>query len=142
MNIDSIQNGVVIDHIKAGKSMEIYNLLQLYNLNCPVALITNAHSDKMGTKDIIKIDSEDVDLDLDVIALIDPAATVNIIRCGEVAEKKHLSLPLEIRNVLRCRNPRCITSVEQDLSHVFRLTDQQSGTYRCLYCEVKAERRN
>lgn len=142
MNIDSIQNGVVIDHIKAGKSMEIYNLLQLYNLDCPVALITNAHSGKMGAKDIIKIDSENLDIDLDVIGLIDPNATVNIIRDGQLVEKKALTLPLELRDVLKCKNPRCITSVEQDLSHVFRLTDKQSGTYRCLYCEAKAERRN
>jgi len=141
MNIDSILNGVVIDHIKAGRSMQIYHLLGLDQLDCPVALITNAHSGKMGRKDIIKVDSENVDIDLDIIAIIDPEATVNIIRDGQLVEKKNLELPREIRDVLKCKNPRCITSVEQDLVHVFRLTDKKTGTYRCLYCETQAEKR-
>ena len=138
MNIDSIQNGVVLDHIKAGKSMEIYKFLGLEKLDCSVAIIKNAPSKKQGRKDIIKIDSE-MDLDLNILGFIDPEITVNIIKDGVLAEKKHLTLPDTIRDVLRCKNPRCITSVEQELPHVFRLTDPLKATYRCLYCETKAE---
>ena len=138
MNIDSIQNGVVLDHIKAGKSMEIYKFLGLEKLDCSVAIIKNAPSKKQGRKDIIKIDSE-MDLDLNILGFIDPEITVNIIKNGVLAEKKHLTLPDTIRDVLRCKNPRCITSVEQELPHVFRLTDPLKATYRCLYCETKAE---
>ena len=138
MNIDSIQNGIVLDHIKAGKSMEIYKFLGLEKLDCSVAIIKNAPSKKQGRKDIIKIDSE-MDLDLNILGFIDPEITVNIIKNGVLAEKKHLTLPDTIRDVLRCKNPRCITSVEQELPHVFRLTDPLKATYRCLYCETKAE---
>lgn len=141
MNIDSIQNGIVIDHIQAGRSMQIYHFLHLEKLECSVAIIKNVHSALMGRKDIIKIDS-DMDVDLNILGFIDPKITVNVIRDGKLAEKKHLTLPLEIRDVLKCRNPRCITSIERDLPHVFKLTDAATGTYRCMYCETKAERRD
>jgi len=139
MNIDSIRNGVVLDHIKAGKSMEIYRFLGLDKLDCSVAIIRNVVSDKMGRKDIIKIDSE-MDFDLNIIGFIDPEITVNIIKDGGLIQKTHLTLPQQIRSVLKCKNPRCITSVEQDLPHIFKLTDAKKATYRCLYCETKAER--
>ena len=138
MNIDSIHNGIVLDHIKAGKSMDIYKFLGLDSLDCSVAIIKNAPSKKMGRKDIIKIDSE-MDIDLNILGFIDPQITVNIIKDGERVEKKHLTLPNTIRDVLRCKNPRCITSVEQELPHVFRLTDPKKAIYRCMYCEAKAE---
>ena len=138
MHIDSIQNGIVLDHIKAGKSMEIYNFLGLDKLDCSVAIIRNVHSAKMGKKDIIKIDSE-MDIDLNIVALIDPEITINIIKDG-VVEKGHLQMPQQIRNVLKCKNPRCITSIEQDLPHVFNLSSSGNGVYRCMYCEAKAER--
>ena len=139
MNIDSIQNGVVLDHIQAGKSMDIYRFLGLDNLDCSVAIIKNAPSAKMGRKDIIKIDSE-MDIDLNIIGFIDPEITVNIIKDGQRIRKEHLTLPRQIRDVLKCKNPRCITSVEQDLPHIFKLTNGENATYRCLYCETKAER--
>ena len=138
MNIDSIHNGIVLDHIKAGKSMEIYRFLGLDSLDCSVAIIKNAASRKQGRKDIIKIDSE-MDIDLNVLGFIDPEITVNIIKDGQRVEKKHLTLPDTIRDVLKCKNPRCITSVEQELPHVFRLTDPKKVVYRCMYCEAKAE---
>ena len=138
MNIDSIQNGIVLDHIKSGKSMEIYNFLQLDKLSCSVAIIKNVNSQKMGRKDIIKIDTN-LDVDLDVLGYIDPDITVNIIRNGECIEKKHLKLPERITGLLKCKNPRCITSVEQELPHVFKLTNPDSRVYRCIYCETKAE---
>ena len=138
MNIDSIKNGVVIDHIKAGKSMEIYYQLELDKLDCTVAIIKNVHSKKMGLKDIIKIDSE-MQVDLDALGYIDSDVTVNIIKDGVLSEKKHLTLPTQIKDVLKCRNPRCITTTEQDLPHVFRLTDPATKTYRCIYCESKAK---
>lgn len=139
MNIDSIRNGIVLDHIKAGKSMDIYRFLGLDNLDCSVAIIKNAPSAKMGRKDIIKIDSE-MDIDLNIIGFIDPEITVNIIKDGQLIHKEHLTLPRQIRDVLKCKNPRCITSVEQDLPHIFKLTNGEHATYRCLYCETKAER--
>ena len=138
MNIDSIHNGIVLDHIKAGKCMEIYRLLGLEKLDCSVAIIKNAPSKKQGRKDIIKIDSE-MDLDLNILGFIDPEITVNYIQDGVLVEKKHLTLPDTIRDVLRCKNPRCITSVEQELPHVFKLTNPLKATYRCVYCETKAE---
>ena len=134
LNIDSLQNGVVIDHIAAGKSMEIYRLLDLDRLDCSVAIIKNARSEKSGRKDIIKIEGS-IDVDLDVLGFIDPTITVNVIRDGQIVEKKHLSLPEKIVNVAKCKNPRCITSVEQELDHVFLLTDREKGIYRCAYCE-------
>ncbi len=139
MTIDSIKNGIVLDHIEAGKSMEIYNILDLSKLDCQVAIIKNATSKKEGHKDIIKIDSL-IDINLDVLGYIDPGITVNIVKDGKIAEKRHLSLPDEVRDVLKCKNPRCITSTEQELPHVFRLTDREHGVYRCVYCEAPARR--
>ena len=134
LNIDSLQKGVVIDHIEVGKSMEIYRALELDKLDCSVAIIKNARSKKTARKDIIKIEDR-IDIDLDILGFIDPNITVNIIDNGEIVEKKHLSLPQRIVNVARCKNPRCITSVEQELDHVFLLTDEARGIYRCAYCE-------
>lgn len=138
MKIGSIQNGMVIDHITAGRSMMLYELLGLANADCQVALIKNAASVKMGKKDIIKIAGE-LPIDLNVIAYADPKATVNIIRDGVLVEKKALRAPQRLVNVLRCQNPRCITSTEQELDHVFVLTDPENGVYRCLYCEAQAK---
>lgn len=138
MTIDSIKNGVVIDHIKAGKSMDLYTFLNLEHLDSQVAIIKNAPSKKMGRKDIIKIDCK-MDLDLDVLGYIDPDITVNIIKDGTLAEKKHLELPEKIYGVIKCKNPRCITSVEQGIVHTFKLTDRKNRIYRCIYCETKAE---
>ena len=134
MNIDSIVNGIVIDHITAGRGKEIYNLLHLSNLDCMVALITNAASVKMGRKDIIKI-AESIELDTDALGYVDPGVTVSIICDGKTIEKKKLDLPLELEGVLHCKNPRCITSTEQELTHEFRLTDPANKVYRCIYCE-------
>ncbi len=136
MNIDSIKNGIVIDHITAGKGMEIYRLLGLGDLSCMVALINNAASEKMGRKDIIKID-ENIELDTDVLGYVDPGVTVSIIRDGKTVDKKKMSLPLELEGVLHCRNPRCICSTEQELAHIFKLTNPDKREYRCLYCETK-----
>ena len=136
MNIDSIVNGIVIDHITAGKGMEIYNLLNLGKLPCMVALINNASSEKMGRKDIIKIDAS-IELDTDALGYVDPGVTVSIIADGKTVEKKKLDLPLELEGVLRCKNPRCITSTEQELAPVFKLTDKSKREYRCIYCESK-----
>ena len=138
MNIDSIVNGVVIDHITAGQSLKLYNLLGLGELKVPVALITNAASGKRGANDIIKIDA-DIPVDLDVIGYVDPGATVNFIRDGRVVEKRAIELPETLTNVLKCKNPRCITTVEQELDQIFKLADAKTKTYRCAYCEVKAE---
>ena len=138
MNIDSIVNGIVIDHITAGKGKEIYNLLHLSSLDCMVALITNASSVKMGRKDIIKID-EAIELDTDALGYVDPGVTVSIIANGETVEKKKLDLPLELEGVLHCKNPRCITSTEQGIVHEFKLTDRKKGVYRCIYCEQAAK---
>ena len=137
MNIDSIQNGVVIDHIRAGQGMRLYHLLKLDETELSVAIIRNVVSQKMGKKDIIKIDA-DIPLNLDVIAYVDPDATVNIIRNGELVEKRQMELPLELHDVLTCKNPRCITSTEQELHHIFRLSDRNEKVYRCIYCETKA----
>ena len=136
MNIDSIVNGIVIDHITAGKGMEIYNLLNLGKLPCMVALINNATSEKMGRKDIIKIDAA-IELDTDALGFVDPGVTVSIIADGKTVEKKKLDLPLELEGVLHCKNPRCITSTEQELPPVFKLTDRAKREYRCIYCESK-----
>ncbi|MBE6818306.1 MAG: aspartate carbamoyltransferase regulatory subunit [Ruminococcaceae bacterium] len=137
MKIDSIKNGIVIDHITAGKSMELYRLLHLDTLDCPVALIQNAASNKSGKKDIIKIDGE-WELNLDVLGFADSGVTVNIIQDGKIVEKITPPMPQTLENVLFCKNPRCITGVEQELPHIFKLTDPQKRIYRCLYCESKA----
>ena len=137
MNIDSIQTGIVIDHITAGRAMRLYELLGLGSLECSVAIIQHAVSRKMGRKDIIKIDA-DIPVNFDVIGYVDPSATVNIIRDGKLVEKREIGLPATLTNVIRCKNPRCITSTEQELDHVFRLTDRLHEVYRCVYCETKA----
>lgn len=136
MNIDSIKNGIVIDHITPGKGMEIHKLLGLGELECMVALINNASSEKMGRKDIIKIDAP-IELDMDVLGFVDPGVTVSIIRDGETVDKKKMSLPMELEGVLRCRNPRCICSTEQELVHTFKLVNPAKREYRCIYCETK-----
>lgn len=137
MNIDSINDGIVIDHITAGRGMRLYELLGLGNLDCSVAIIKNAASPKMGRKDIIKID-DDILINLDVIGYVDPGATVSIIRNGKLVEKRSIPMPEKLTNVIKCKNPRCITSVEQELDQVFKLTDRENGVYRCLYCETKS----
>lgn len=138
MNIDSINNGIVIDHIQAGSGMKLYELLGLGNLECSVAIIKNVQSKKMGKKDIIKIDA-DIPVDIDAIGYVDPNATVNIIKDGELVEKKDIALPKRLVNVLKCKNPRCIVSVEQELDNIFVLSDAEEKVYRCMYCETKAE---
>ena len=138
MNIDSIRNGIVIDHIRAGRGMEIYRLLNLEALDCSVALIKNAPSKKMERKDIIKIDSR-LDVDLDALGYIDPGITINVIENGINVSKRHPELPERITNIIRCRNPRCITTTEQELPQVFKLTNRKKGVYRCLYCEAQAK---
>ena len=137
MNIDAISNGIVIDHITAGKGMELYRLLDLDKLDCSVAIIKNVKSRKMGKKDIIKIDAV-IDVNIDIIGYVDPNVTVDVIRDGILTEKKKIDLPEHLSNVLFCKNPRCITSVEQELVHIFRLTDKENRIYRCIYCETKA----
>ena len=138
MIIGKIEDGIVLDHIKAGRGMELYGILGLDNLDCQVALIKNADSGKMGRKDIIKIDRI-IDIDLDAIGYVDPGITVNIIKGGELAKRTHIDLPEEITNVIQCKNPRCITTTEQELPHVFKLTDREKRVYRCIYCESKAK---
>ena len=140
MNIDSIQNGVVLDHIKSGKSMDINKYLHLDQLDCQVAIIKNAKSDRMGKKDIIKIDSP-MEVDLDVLGYIDPDITVNIIRNGERISKKHLELPKKLVNVIHCKNPRCITVAEPQLDAIFLLSDEEKRTYRCAYCDTEKQRK-
>ena len=137
MNIGQIKDGIVLDHITAGRSMEIYNVLNLDKLDCTVAMIQNAESTKMGKKDIIKI-STLMDLNFDVLGYLDSGITVNIIRDGKVAERRHLTLPERVVGVIKCKNPRCITSVEQELVHEFKLTDPAKKAYRCIYCEQAA----
>ena len=137
MNIDPIRNGIVIDHITAGKGIELYRLLGLESADCSVALITNAASTKTGRKDIIKID-ELIDLNTDLLGYVDPGVTVNIIRDGKTTEKRKISLPERFEGVVSCRNPRCITSTEQELPQVFRLADPENRVYRCIYCDSKA----
>ena len=138
MKIDSIKNGVVIDHIRSGNAMKIYSLLNLESTDWQVAIIKNAPSKKLGKKDIIKI-ATDEPIELDVLGFIDADITVNIIKDGALYEKKHIELPPRITDVIKCKNPRCITTTEQGISHVFELTDAENKVYRCMYCEAKAE---
>ena len=140
MIIDEIHNGIVIDHIRAGGAMELYRILGLEELSCSVAIIKNAASDKMGKKDIIKID-EEIDLDLDVLGYVDPGITVNIIRDGRRVQKFKPDLPERVTNVIKCKNPRCITTTEQELDHIFKLTDRENRVYRCIYCDSPAKRK-
>lgn len=138
MNIDPIKNGIVIDHITAGKGVQIYSLLGLDSLDVSVALIRNVSSKRLGKKDIIKIDAE-IPVNFDIIGYVDPGATVNIIRDGVTVEKKTMEPPELLTDVIKCRNPRCITTTEQELKHVFRLYDAETMEYRCIYCETRAE---
>lgn len=141
LNVGALREGYVLDHIKAGKAMTIYHDLKLDKLDCTVAIIKNARSQKMGKKDIIKVECPIEDLDLDILGFIDHNITVNIIEDSKIVEKKELKLPSEIMNVIRCHNPRCITSIEQGLDHVFVLTDPENEVYRCKYCEEKYNRK-
>ncbi len=137
MNIDAIQNGIVIDHIPAGSGMNLFRMLRLDELECSVAIIKNAHSNKDGKKDIIKVDAE-IPLNFDLIGYLAPHAKINIIRDGKLIEKRAATLPKTLTNVIICMNPRCITNSEQELDQVFRLTDPEKRIYRCIYCETKA----
>ena len=139
MIIGQIKDGIVLDHITAGRGMDIYKILELNKLDCTVAMIERAESPKMGRKDIIKI-GQIMDIDFDVLGYIDPGITVNIVRDGKVAERRHLALPERVVGVLKCKNPRCITSTEQELTHEFKLTDPEKQIYRCIYCEQKASK--
>ena len=134
LKIDIIENGIVIDHIKAGNSMKIYNYLNLAELDCTVAIIKNVKSGKHGLKDLIKIENN-LNIDLDVLGYLDPNVTINVIKDGVISDKKSLTLPKSIRNVVKCKNPRCICSIEMELDHVFELADEKSETYRCVYCQ-------
>ena len=138
LNVGKIEEGYVLDHIKAGKSLTIYHLLQLDKTDAPVAIIKNARSSKMGKKDILKVECPVGAINLDVLAFLDRNITVNVIKAGEIMHKEDLILPREVRNVIKCKNPRCITQVEQELKHVFRLADREQKIYRCIYCETKA----
>lgn len=138
MNIDSIKNGIVIDHISAGNGMKLFQLLKLDELECSVAIIKNVASKKTGKKDIIKIDA-DIDIDLDILGYVDPDVTINIIKDSKLVEKKKIDLPEQLSNVIYCKNPRCITSCEHEIEHIFKLADKENRIYRCVYCETKAE---
>ena len=139
MIIGQIKEGLVLDHITAGKAMDIYNVLKLGELDCTVAMIKNADSPKLGKKDIIKIDAL-LDLDLDVLGYLDPGITIHVIRDGKVAERRKIGLPERVVGVIKCKNPRCITSVEQEIVHEFKLTDPNKKVYRCIYCEQAAKK--
>lgn len=142
LNVGKIENGFVLDHIQAGMAMSIYDHLQLDKLDCTVAIIKNARSNKMGKKDILKVEGDVEKMDLDVLGFIDHNITVNVIEDGNIIEKKELHLPNEIKNVILCKNPRCITSIEQELPHIFVLADPEKEVYRCKYCEEKFDKRN
>jgi len=135
LNVGKIEEGFVLDHIDAGMSLKIYHDLKLDQLDCTVAIIKNAKSNKMGKKDILKVECDINMLDLDILGFIDHKITVNVIKDGVIVEKKDLHLPKEIRNVIKCKNPRCITSIEQELTHIFVLSDEEKELYRCKYCE-------
>ena len=137
LNISGIHEGFVLDHIQAGMSFQIYHDLKLDKLDCTVAIIKNAKSNKMGKKDILKVECDINTLDLDILAFIDHNITVNVIKDGEIVSKKELALPKQIKNVIRCKNPRCITSIEQELPHIFYLADEEKEVYRCKWCEEK-----
>lgn len=136
MRVDAVNNGIVIDHIESGKAMEIYRLLSLDDLDCTVAILKNVPSSKMGRKDIIKIDCR-MDINFDVLGYISPNVTVDVIKDGVVSEKKHIDLPETLTDILKCKNPRCITSVEQEIQHIFKLTDREHRVYRCIYCDTQ-----
>lgn len=136
MRVDAVNNGIVIDHIESGKAMDIYRLLSLDDLDCTVAILKNVPSSKMGRKDIIKIDCR-MDINFDVLGYISPNVTVDVIKDGVVSEKKHIDLPETLADILKCKNPRCITSVEQEIHHIFKLTDREHRVYRCIYCDTQ-----
>ena len=138
MIIGKIEDGIVLDHIKAGSGIKLYNILGLDKLDCEVALIQNCQSEKMGRKDIVKIDKL-IDINLDAVGYVDPGITVNYIKGGKLAKRKHIDLPTELVNIIQCKNPRCITTIEQELPQVFQLTDRENKVYRCKYCESKAK---
>ena len=138
MNVDSIKNGIVIDHIQAGKGLELYKFLNLESYGCPVALMMNVTSRQMGAKDIIKVDGE-LGLDLNVLGFIDPGITIDVIENEVCVKKYHPELPTEIRDIVKCKNPRCISTVEQELPQIFRLSDRRNKVYRCVYCDGKAQ---
>lgn len=138
MIIDAIKNGIVIDHIKAGHGMELYNILKLGELDCSIALIKNVASVKYGKKDIIKIDAL-LDINYDVLGYVAPECTVNVIKDGVLAEKMTVSIPERIEGVIKCKNPRCITSTEQEIVHIFKLADREKRVYRCMYCDTQAK---
>ncbi|MDF2609330.1 MAG: aspartate transcarbamylase regulatory subunit [Lachnospiraceae bacterium] len=140
LNIGGLNQGIVIDHIEAGGAMKIYSYLNLEKLDCRVAIIKNAKSNKMGKKDIIKIEDQ-LDIDFDILGVLDRNITVNIIEDGKIVEKRNLKLPEKVTNIIKCKNPRCITSIEQELLHSFRLTDKEKGVYRCIYCEQAFNRK-
>ena len=137
MNIDGIQNGIVLDHITAGKAMLVYKYLRLDKLDCSVAIIKNVKSNRMGKKDILKIDHPDYDINLDVLGYVDPDITINIIKDGVRVEKKKVGLPEKIVDIVKCKNPRCITTTEQGIKQIFKLTDSEKRIYRCVYCEAE-----
>ena len=139
MNIDSINNGIVIDHIEAGKSMEIYKYLGLEELECSVAIIKNVKSKKTGKNDIIKIDN-DINVNMDILGYIDTNITVNIIKNRKIVKKAHMELPKKLVNIIKCENPRCITTVEREIDQVFELANTESKVYRCKYCEAEAKK--
>ena len=138
MIIGKIEDGIVLDHIKAGSGIKLYNILGLDKLDCEVALIQNCQSQKMGRKDIVKIDKL-IDINLDAVGYVDPGITVNYIKGVKLAKRKHIDLPTELVNIIHCKNPRCITTIEQELPQVFQLTDRENKVYRCKYCESKAK---
>ncbi len=139
LNIGGLNQGIVIDHIKAGGAMNIYSYLNLEKLDCSVAIIKNARSNKMGKKDIIKIEGH-LDIDLDILGVLDRNITINIIENGQIIEKRNLNLPEKVTNIIKCKNPRCITTIERELPHSFKLTDREKGVYRCIYCEQAFKR--
>ena len=141
LNVGKIEEGFVLDHIEAGKSLSLYHHLQLDKLDCPVAIIKNARSNKKGKKDILNVECDINTLNLDVLAFIDHNITVNVIKDGKIVDKRELTLPKEIRNIIKCKNPRCITSIEQGLPHIFVLSDEKKEIYRCKYCEEKCSKR-
>ena len=136
MNIDGVNTGIVLDHIKSGKSMEIYNYLRLDKLDCSVAVVQNVRSSKYGKKDIIKIDDE-IELDFEMLGYIDSNITINRVKDGKLQKKEHLELPETLTDVIKCKNPRCITSTEQEITHIFKLADREKKIYRCAYCDVE-----
>ena len=140
LNISGLSTGIVIDHIEVGGAMKIYSYLHMDNMENSVAIIKNAKSNKMGKKDIIKIEGQ-IDIDFDMLGVIDHNITINIIKDGQIIAKKNPTLPEEVTNIIKCKNPRCITTIEQEIPHIFKLTNQEKGIYRCIYCEQAYKRR-